>query len=70
MKVNLDNPIKPLKSISFEREENKECRLINNLARSILKQRVKNKEVNKKQLALITSTDIYFLPVKKYKFIR
>jgi hypothetical protein len=46
MKVNLDNPIKPLKSISFEREE------------------------NKKQLALITSTDIYFLPVKKYKFIR
>lgn len=63
MKINLDNPIKRSKAISFETEQIKESLLLNSFCKREIKKKVKR--CKHKFISFITSDCLYFVPIKK-----
>lgn len=63
---NINNPVKMCKAICFENHENLLRRAINILAKRQIRKKIKMKE-NKKSIAYISSSDIYFISKRRAK---
>jgi hypothetical protein len=69
MQVNLDNPIKPIRSTSLEEIEKKEFRVINNLCKRLFTQQLKDYPIEDKKdlIVYITYNNLYYVRHKKRK---